>query len=71
MNETHTDMVRRLQEEGDNAQQAIADLQDLFTKFDIEDVNLAESPFGKYITIDIDVDEAQEFVSRVYETIAG
>lgn len=40
------------------AQEAIKAWREVFRIFGVEDFNAAESPFGNYVTIDIDPDEA-------------
>lgn len=63
--EEHAKLQKQLDESKANCDQAILDMQQVFDRFEVDDVAINTTPFGNYITIDINPDEAQEFASRV------
>jgi len=67
----HADMQAEIERRQAVAKTASGAITELMRQFGIEDFNVAQSPFGQYVTVDINSDEAIELTDRIHEALSN
>jgi hypothetical protein len=68
---THEEMKAIIDARREAAEALIVEWTEMFGRFGVEDFTIMESPFGEYVTVDIDPDEGLKMAEQINAIMDG
>jgi hypothetical protein len=68
---SHEEIKAIIEARREAAEAMIAEWREVFRRFGVEDFNIVESPFGEYVTVDIDPDEGLAMAEKINAIMDG